>query len=90
MSMLEDLQSSEMAALAKTKFANTPENFLIYAFEWLGDTQTDNCIMKITGAVFREAKSGPRKGQRVIKVDDTDQMVFFTPKEIEVFMEAYK
>lgn len=91
MSMLENTQSWDVAIAARAKMKNLPENFLIYKFSWLGDTSDrDNCVMEVTGAVFREAKSGPRKGQRCIMVKGTDKQAFLTPDDIDELDKARK
>ncbi|WP_407304110.1 hypothetical protein [Acinetobacter sp.] len=84
MSMLSNFQSDPMAILARSKMRDLPEDFMIYAFEWLGDIINDraSCVLKMTGAVFREAKRGPRKGQKCMMVKGTERMVFLTPDEV--------
>ena len=91
MSMLEDTQDWDVAVAAKAKMKGLPENFMIYKFNWLGDLgDRENCVMEVTGAVFREAKSGPRKGKRCMIVKGTDRTVFLTPTDIEAIDEARK
>lgn len=84
MSMLNNAQSWPLAIAAKAKIKNLPENFLIYKFEWLGDVEDrESCVMEVIGAVFREAKSGPRKGELAIMVKGTEKIVYLTPDEID-------
>lgn len=65
------------------KIGGVPEGFAFFAFEWLGDRPEEWTVMKCSGAVFRAAKSGPRKGERCVKVAGTDRNVFVTNVEIE-------
>lgn len=86
--MLNSTQSWPLAIAAKAKMKNLPENFLIYKFEWLGDiTDRESCVMEVIGAVFREAKSGPRKGELCIMVKGTEKVAFLTPDEIDALPE---
>ena len=71
-----------LAGAAKMK-EGVPSGFAFFAFEWLGDRPDDWDVMKLTGAVLREAKSGPRKGERVIPVKGTERTVFVTSEEIK-------
>jgi hypothetical protein len=70
-----------LAAIKKLR--SVEEGFVFYAFEWLGDRPEEWSIMKCTGAVFREAKSGPRKGKKCIKVPGTERTVFITESEMD-------
>lgn len=91
MSALENTQTWDVAVAARAKMNNLPENFMIYKFNWLGDFEDRaNNVMEVTGAVFREAKSGPRKGQRCIMVKGTDRKVYLTPTDIAAIDEARK
>jgi len=87
--LLEDTQKWDVAVAARAKAKNLPEHFLFYKFGWLGDLDDrESCIMEVTGAVFREAKAGPRKGQRCIMVKGTDRSVYLSPAEIKALDEA--
>lgn len=91
MSHLQDLQSFDFVALARSKMKDLPENFLIYKFNWLGDMDDrENNIMEVTGAVFREAKSGARKGQVCMMVKGTDRKVYLSPTDIKSIDESRK
>jgi len=85
MSMLSDFQSDPISISAKAKMGTlNDENFCIYKFEWRGDIKDRaNCVLEVTGAQFREAKSGPRKGQKCIMIKNTDKVCFLTPDEID-------
>ena len=72
---------------AAHKLGEIPDGFMFYEWEWIGDNPKQWTIMKVTGAVFREAKSGPRKGERVIKVSRTQQSIYVTSDEINKFKE---
>jgi hypothetical protein len=78
--MMRDYQPSLAAA---KKLGGVPDSFAFFAFEWLGDRPEEWTVMKCSGAVFREAKSGPRKGERCIKVAGTERKVFVTDAEIK-------
>jgi hypothetical protein len=68
---------------ATKKLGGVTEGFAFFAFEWLGDRPEEWTVMKCSGAVFRAAKSGPRKGERCVKVAGTDRNVFVTDAEIK-------
>lgn len=70
------------AALAKIK--PTDPNFRLYSAGWLGDFETTD-TMEVTGAVFRAAKSGPRKGQLCIEVPGTRRTAYVTVAEMNAF-----
>jgi hypothetical protein len=69
-----------MAGMKKLK--DVQDGFSFYCFEWLGDKPSEWTTMKLTGAVFREAKTGPRKGQRVVMVPGTTRTAYVTVDEI--------
>mgnify|MGYP007103403909 CR=1 FL=1 len=49
--------------IALQKMAPVPDNFRLYSAGWLGDKPEDWSVMKVSGAQFRTAKSGPNKGK---------------------------
>lgn len=80
---MEDIfesQSYYKVAMAKIK----PDNpdFRIFCCGWVGDYHTTD-TMQVTGAVFREAKSGPRKGKKVVEVTGTRRSAFVTVAEMK-------
>lgn len=80
---MEDIfaqQSYGKVALAKMK----PDNpdFILYCAGWVGDIHTTD-TMKVEGAVFRAAKSGPNKGKGVIEVKGTRKVAYVTVAEME-------
>jgi len=84
MDMEEDLfaaQSYGKAALKK--LAPTPENFRLYSAEWLGEKPADWDVMKVTGAEFRVAKSGPNKGKLSVMVQGTKRTAHVTRAEMQ-------
>jgi hypothetical protein len=82
-SSLMNAQAYGPALAARKKLKNLPDNFLLYNFAWIGDIgDDDNCMMQVTGAEFREAKTGPRKGQLCMEVKGTERKAFLTPKEV--------
>jgi hypothetical protein len=68
---------------AMKKLVGAPDGFAFFAFEWLGNRPEEWTVMKCSGAVFREAKSGTRKGERCIKVSGTERTAFVTIAEIQ-------
>lgn len=64
----------ELDNRALAKLAPVPPNFQCYLYERLGEGK--NSVLKVTGAEFREAKSGPRKGQLVILIKGTERSCF--------------
>lgn len=68
--------------LALKKLAPTPEKFRLFKAEWLGDKPGDRQVMKVTGAEFRLAKSGPNKGTLCILVKGTTRSAFVTSEEM--------
>lgn len=66
-----------------------PENFRLFSAGWMGKDPEDWTAMKVIGAVFREAKTGPNKGKLSIMVEGTKREVFVTEDEMQAF-EAIK
>lgn len=73
------------AALAKLK--PTDPNFRLFFAGWLGDYDTTD-TMEVKGAIFRAAKSGPRKGQLVIQVPGTERTAYVTEAEMRAARHA--
>lgn len=89
MSHLIDMQDDPITKAALGKLAPVAENFLIYLFSWEGDlNDRKNCVMKVTGSVFREAKTGPRKGQICIQVPKTQRSAFLTRDEVRACLDS--
>lgn len=83
MTMQNDRMRDYPPSLAATKkIGGVPDGFEFFAFEWLGDRPEEWTVMKCSGAVFREAKSGPRKGKRCIKIPGSERTVFVTEEQI--------
>ncbi|MFL1405422.1 hypothetical protein ACJO2E_08775 [Marinobacter sp. M1N3S26] len=61
-----------------------PENFRLYEMGWMEDRPEDFRTMKVSGAQFREAKTGPNKGKLSIMVDGTQRTVYVTKRDLEV------
>ena len=66
---------------ALQKMGTISKNFRLYKAEWLED-DTDREVMKVTGAVFRVAKSGINKDKLSILVKGTEKVVFITTEEM--------
>lgn len=63
-------------AKALKKLAPVPANFRCFLYERLGEGK--NSVLQITGAEFREAKSGPYKGKLRIEIKGTRRSCFLT------------
>lgn len=70
---------------ALKKLAPVAENFEIYSVGWLGDKPEDWTVMECKGAVLREVKTGPRKGQYRIIVKGTERTVYVTREDMKEF-----
>mgnify|MGYP006971739525 CR=1 FL=1 len=68
------------AAMKEIKGAT--KNFRLFSASWVGDNPSKSKAMKVTGAEFRAAKSGPNKGQLSIMVKNTQQTVYVTKAEM--------
>jgi len=79
---MEDLfKDTTYGKLALEKLAPIGPNFMLFEAGWLGNSSQRDC-MKIIGADFRVAKSGPRKGQLCILVPGTQRTAYVTATEI--------
>lgn len=67
---------------ALKKIAPQDENFRLYFAGWLGNNPAKWDTMKVTGAVFRHAKSGKDKGKLSIRVKGTDVTVYVSQSEM--------
>lgn len=76
-------QSYGKAALQK--LSPTPENFRLYQAAWLGNKPSEWTVMKVTGAEFRAAKTGPNKGKLSVMIKESKRSVFVTLAEMRVF-----
>lgn len=68
--------------VALKKLSPVPENFRLFSAGWLGEKPEDWKTMKVTGAEFREAKSGPSKGKLAIMVKGTQRSAYVTNEEM--------
>ena len=80
---MEDLfKNTTFGQLALAKIKPASRNFRLYSAGWLGDgNQRD--VMEVTGAKFREAKRGPRKGELCIQVPGTVRTAYVTSEEMQ-------
>jgi hypothetical protein len=69
--------------VALIKLAPVPEKFRLFSAGWLGEKPADWKTMKVTGAEFREAKSGPQKGKLAIMVQGTQRSAYVTKEEMQ-------
>jgi hypothetical protein len=75
--------------VALQKIAPTDPDFLLYAVGWLetGAHPSTWDVMEVKGAVFREAKRGPRKGQKCIIVPGSKRTAYVTKAEMKAWEE---
>lgn len=85
---MDDVFASQtFGKVALEKLAPNPPNFMLYIAGWLGDgTRRD--VMEVSGAVFREAKSGPRKGKICVMVPGTKRTTYVTANEMDAAEKA--
>lgn len=82
--LAHDMMKDYPPSLAASEVMGTvPENFAFYCFEWLGDNPKHMSVMKCTGAVFREAKTGKNKGKLSVKLDETQVDIYITGEQIK-------
>jgi len=72
---------------ALDKLAPIPDNFFLYEAGWLGNNPAEFSIMKVKGAIFREAKSGKNKGSLSIIVKGSIRTAYVTLQEMEKYRE---
>lgn len=70
--------------VALRKLAPLPDNFRLFSAEKLGEKPGDWVSIKVTGAEFRQAKSGPNMGKLCIKVEGTMRSAYVTKEEMAV------
>lgn len=67
--------------VALQKLGNVPDNFRLYNAEWIG--HKNECrVMRVTGAEFRFAKKGAKKGTLSVMVPNTKRTVYVTAEEM--------
>ena len=71
---------------ALQKIGDVSENFRLFDAGWMGNGNLDT--MRVTGAEFRAAKSGPNKGRMTVMVPNTKQTVYVTKSEMQPFLDA--
>lgn len=69
--------------IALKKLSPVADNFRFFRSKWLGDKPEEWEVMEVTGAEFREAKSGRNKGKLSIMVSGTTRTAYVTVKEME-------
>lgn len=79
--MVDVFAETTYGKLALKKLAPVGPNFRLYCAGWLGDGMQRD-VMDVTGAEFREAKRGPRKGQLCILVPSTQRTAYVTASEM--------
>jgi hypothetical protein len=82
--MTVDIFATErFGQVALRKLAPVSETFRLFSAGWLGTKPKDWKTMRVTGADFRVAKSGPNKGQLSIMVKGTQRSAYVTKEELK-------
>lgn len=69
--------------IALEKLGMVPDNFRLFEAEWLGGGY-ERKVMRVTGAEFRIAKSGPNKGKLAVIIPKTKQTAYVTAEEMSL------
>lgn len=88
MDMREDVFAAfSYGKIALEKINPSSPNFRLYSAGWLETGRGPETweVMKVTGAEFREAMSGPNKGQLRIMVPDSKRTVYVHLSEMEAY-----
>lgn len=86
MDMQKDIFAEQSyGKIALQKLGPVPENFRLFEAGWLGKRPEEFHVMKVAGAEFRMAKSGPNKGKLSILVKGTQRSAFVTKEEMQAF-----
>ena len=76
------IEKQPFGKIALQKLGDVPENFRLYYAAWVGDNPQASGTMRVTGAEFRVAKSGPEKGVLSVMVPNTMRTVYVTAEEM--------
>jgi len=68
---------------ALKKMGAVPDNFRLYEAGFLEERPEEFDTMKVLGAEFRLAKSGPNKGKLAVMVSGTIRTAYVTKAEIQ-------
>lgn len=79
------MNETNFGRAALNQIGDVPDGFQIFEAGWLEKKPKDFNVMFVRGAVFRESKSGPRKGRKVVEVDGTRKTVYVTRRDIGLF-----
>lgn len=74
--------------LALMKIGSADPNFRLYKAGWLGKSN-EREAMRVTGATFREALSGPNKGRLCIKIEGSEHSALVTAREMDEYEAAH-
>jgi len=67
---------------ALKKLGSLPAGFRLFSAGWLGDDLRQATVMKVSGAEFRAAKTGPNKGKLSIRLAGTTRTAYVTKPEM--------
>ncbi len=76
-------ESSAFGKAALKQLGAVADGFRLFSAEWLGHTVKDAKVMKVTGAEFRPAKTGPKRGKLTVKLAGTTRTAYVTRDEIK-------
>lgn len=85
MDMTEDLfASTTFGKIALEKIKPQNPNFRLFCAGWLEDGPPETWeTMKVSGAEFREAKTGPNKGKLSVMLPGTKRTVYIHKMELQ-------
>ncbi len=90
MDMRDDVFADcSFGVVARRKIGPSDPNFRLYEAGWLGKG-SNNEVMQVTGAVFREATCGKNKGRLIIMLRETRKTVYVTAQEMKDEEEAMR
>lgn len=76
-------ENTDIGKVALNKFGVVKENFRIYEVGHMIEHGAVSQLIKVTGAEFRKAKSGPNKGKLCIEIPKTKITTYILPEEIK-------
>ena len=75
------IEKQPFGKIALQKLGDVPENFRLFDAAW-GDNPRNRDTIRVTGAEFRVAKSGPEKGLLSVMVPNTMRTAYVTAAEM--------
>lgn len=81
----KSMERTAHGRLALQKFGNVPENFRLFDAGLQPEDPVNWVRMRVTGAEFRAAKTGPNKGKLTQLLAGTTRTVVLERHELEAF-----